>query len=153
ASALINREPTQGDPWTDLFDAWALVGYGQVEHARTALGRVQTIAETDSALHAARGHLFFLLGDMKKAAVDIDTALGQDPDITLARLDRGRIALDQKRPVEAADDLVAVLSALPDDRNMNADRFPVDLLLASSDQAFERAVALRPDDPQLWVAR
>jgi tetratricopeptide (TPR) repeat protein len=48
---------------------------------------------------------------------------------------------------------VHVLAALPDFREPNAARYPVDMLLASSDAAFRRAVELRPNDRTLWVAR
>jgi tetratricopeptide (TPR) repeat protein len=153
AATVIGAEASPGDPWTDLFEAWAEAGYGRHDRARACLERVTSIADADPALHAARGHVRALLGDTEAALADQDVALRLDPTNLLARLDRGRATLARGKPEEAAADLVQVLPHLPDDREVYADRYRVDMLLASSDAAFARAVALRPDDRQLWTAR
>jgi tetratricopeptide (TPR) repeat protein len=61
--------------------------------------------------------------------------------------------LAQSKPDQGAEDLVKALSGFPDDRIVGAARDPIDMLVVSSDQAFDRAVALRPLDQQIWVAR
>jgi tetratricopeptide (TPR) repeat protein len=68
-------------------------------------------------------------------------------------MDHGKQALKEARPQEAAESLVRALEPIQDDRRMEAARFEIDGLLASSDEAFAKAAGLRPDDPQLWVAR
>lgn len=45
------------------------------------------------------------------------------------------------------------LSRWADSRDPYETRGVVDRLLAENDLAFDRAVALRPDDPQLWITR
>ena len=111
------------------------------------------IPEGNAALHAVRGHVWGLLGEAEKAKSDREIALRLDPKNSLVHRDRGLAALKEGRPEDAASDLVVALASLSENRDLGAPRNQIDGPLAASDAAFRRAVALRPDDPQLWVAR
>jgi serine/threonine protein kinase len=153
ASAEIEGRPPGHDPWNDILEAWSEAQCGRQDRVRAALGRMGELGNGEASLLAARGHLLSEIGESDRARDDLDSALRLDRDNTLARIDRGRLALTRGDADEAADHLVRALRRLPDDRNLQSERYPIDMLLASSDPAFSRALVLRPEDPQLWVAR
>ena len=102
---------------------------------------------------AARAHVLLALGDNDRARQDLEAAIRLEPENVLARITRGRLALAEKRPEAAADDLVRALARWPDSRDEFDLRAVVNRLIATNDAVFARAVSLRPDDPQVWVAR
>ena len=121
--------------------------------APAALDRLESLPGRDAALHAARGRIWAILGDTGKAEVDYKTALQLDPKNLLIHLDHGFTALKKGRTDEAASALVVALAHMPEKHDPRAARNQVDGPLVSSDAAFRRAVELRPDDTQLWIAR
>jgi serine/threonine protein kinase/tetratricopeptide (TPR) repeat protein len=141
------------DQWRAVRRAWGEANFDRKDRARAEVDKVGLIDRNDADLLAARAFLLAQVGDTGRANADCEAALRIEPDHLLARYARGRLALAEGRAADAAKDLVRVLAQLPDLRTMEADRFIVDGLLASSDAAFQRAVELRPKDPQLWVAR
>jgi tetratricopeptide (TPR) repeat protein len=153
ASAQIKRRPQRSGPWNDMLEAWSEAQFQRQAEAKAALARASASNLNDTRVLAARGHVLAELGEFMQAQAEMDAALTIDPENDLARLDRGRLRLSRSQPAPAAEDLVKVLSSMPDGRNLFSGRTPIDRLLASSDQAFERAVTLRSEDQQLWVAR
>jgi serine/threonine protein kinase/tetratricopeptide (TPR) repeat protein len=153
ACSEVTGEAFRADQWNTLRRAWGEANFGQKDRARAELDRVGLIDPTDAGLLSARAYILTQIGDADRAKADRDAALRIEPDNLLARYARGHLALAEGRPAAAAEDLVRVLVQLPDLRTPEADRFLVDGLLARSDAAFRRAVELRPNDPQLWVAR
>jgi serine/threonine protein kinase/tetratricopeptide (TPR) repeat protein len=153
ASSEVAGKTFQPDQWNAVRRAWGEAHFGQNDRARAELDKVGPIDPNDADLLAARALILSQSGDAEKADADCDAALRIDPDHLLARYQRGRRFLAQGRDTAAAEDLVRVLARSRDIRKMQADRFLIDGFLASSDAAFQRAIELRPKDPQLWVAR
>lgn len=153
--ATTRIQPSQLEPprWSELFQAWVETQAGRVEAARASLARVGVAGERDPLVRAARAHMLAALGEIAPAQADLDVALRLDPEDPIGLYVRGRFRLEADQPLQAAEDLVRVLAQLPDDPEVHSVRSPIDALIASSDLAFERAIALRPDDWQLWVAR
>jgi hypothetical protein len=57
--------------------------------------------------------VYFKLGRLDDALIDIDAALDQAPELAASRFMRGVIAQRQGRAAEAADDLAAARFASP----------------------------------------
>jgi tetratricopeptide (TPR) repeat protein len=153
ACSAVAADAFRLDQWNALRLAWGEANFGRHDRARAELDRVGPIAPNDADLLAARAFVLAQVGDAGPAKAAYDAALRIEPDHLLARYGRGRLALAQARPEAGAADLTRVLAQLPDLPTPEADRFIIDGLLASSDDAFRRAVELRPGDRQLWVAR
>ena len=100
-----------------------------------------------------RAHQWMGLKQWPAATADLDFALHDRPGDDHLRELRGECRRGSGDPSGAASDLVAVLKTLPDGRSLAATRTRIDRLLASDVATFECAVALRPDDLQLWTAR
>ncbi len=153
ARAEIERRPERPEPWTDLMNAWAESQVGRPDRARAALSRIAPKDAQTASVCAARARVLLALGDTDRARQDLEAAIRLDPENVLALITRGRLALAENRPEAAADNLARALGRWPDSRDEFDLRAGVDRLIASSDAVFARAVSLRPDDPQLWVAR
>jgi serine/threonine protein kinase/tetratricopeptide (TPR) repeat protein len=153
AEELIEGRTPQPEPMHHVLEALSEVQFGRPDRARACLDRLAPSAEADPDALAGRALVRSALGDTERAQADLETGLRIDPENCLARYVRGRLAIERGAVEEGADDLVLVLDQLPDSRNLNSLRYPVDMLLVQSEAAFARAVALRPNDPTLWIAR
>ena len=153
AESLIEKRPPRRNPWNELVTAWADAQFGRPDAARASLLKITSDWDQDAEILGARAHLYRMLGDKEKAESLSEAALKINAAQPLARQTRGLEFLGKGRPKEGAADLVKVLEKLPDGRELNAERAPIDIMLAANDEAFQQAVRLRPNDPQLWVAR
>jgi tetratricopeptide (TPR) repeat protein len=134
-------------------NAWAESQVGRPDRARAALLRIAPEDAQTAGVRAARAHVLIALGDTDRARQDLEAAFRLEPENVLARITMGRLALAENRPDAAADDLMRALARWPDSRDELGLRYVIDRLIVTSDAAFARAVALRPGDPQVWVAR
>ena len=153
AEAEIDGRPARQEPWTDLVCAWAESQVGRPDRARAALSRIAPEDAQTAGVRAARAHVLIALGDTGRAREDLEAAFRLEPENDLARITRGRLALAENRPEAAADDLMRTLARWPDSRDELDLRSVIDRLIVTNDAVFARAVALRPGDPQVWVAR
>ncbi len=153
AVAEIEGRPRRPDPWTDLMNAWAESQFGRPDRARAALGRIAPEEVIRASVTAARAHVLLSLGDRDRARQDLESAIRIEPESFLTWITRGRLALAERQPDAAADNLLQALARCPDSRNEEGLRVVIDRLFAADDAVFARAVALRPSDPQLWVTR
>jgi WD40 repeat protein/tetratricopeptide (TPR) repeat protein/serine/threonine protein kinase len=85
-------------------------------------------------------------GRFPQAAGDFDQALKRDPADSAVWMELAQLYVKQKEWDKAAAGFVKALDLLP---NKSA----VYLQLAAFDRLFNRAAALRPKDPELWLAR
>jgi serine/threonine protein kinase/tetratricopeptide (TPR) repeat protein len=152
ACAEIAGESFRDDQWRTCPRVWGEIQYGRKDKARAMIEGMGAVDPRDADLLAARGFLLTQAGDADRGRADRDAALRIDPDHLMARFDRGQQALADQ-PEKAAEDFVAILAKLPDTRNSVDDRWVVDNMLVTTDRAFQRAIQLRADDPQLWIAR
>lgn len=154
AASLIEARPERPDPWNALLGAWGETVAGGTAPARTALARLEASDLETPAVRAARGWILSALGDKPAALADFDASLKADPECYIARLGKGRLELAAGQSARAAEDLVHALAKLDDHRqDPFSPRAEIDRLIVSDDLAFRRALELRPDDRQLWVAR
>jgi tetratricopeptide (TPR) repeat protein len=126
---------------------------GRPDRARSALSWISPEDSRSASVAAARAHILVALGENDRAREDLEASLQLDPKNVLARITRGRLALAERRPDAAAEDLVHALARWPESRDPYEVRAVIDRLLVTDDAAFARAVALRPADPQLWITR
>jgi serine/threonine protein kinase/tetratricopeptide (TPR) repeat protein len=153
AEAAVEDRPPRRNPWSSLSTAWSEARVGHIDRARAALERLEAAWDADAEILAARAHVRAAIGDADGARQDTEAALRIEPQNVLALCDRGRIALAQRRYDEATRDFAHALDRMAEGREIYAERYGVDTLLASADECFRRAVALRPGDRQLWIAR
>jgi predicted Zn-dependent protease len=153
AAAEIEGRPDRPEPWTDLMNAWGESQVGRPDRARAALSRIAPEDAQTAVVCAARAHILLALGEPDRARQDLEAAIRLEPENVLARITRGRLALAENRPEAAADDLMRALARWPDSRDEFDLRSVIDRLIVTNDAVFARAVALRPSDPQVWVAR
>ena len=154
AGSLIEGKPERPDPWNALLNAWGETVAGRPDRARSALPRIEAADVASPSERAARGWILSALDETDAALADFDACLEADPENFVARLGRGRLRLAAGRSSDAAEDLVRALDQHDKDRaDPFALRATIDRLIVSDDLAFRRALELRLDDRQLWVAR
>jgi serine/threonine protein kinase/tetratricopeptide (TPR) repeat protein len=153
AAAGIEGRLRRPDPWSELMNAWGESQCGRPDRARAALSRIAPEDAKTADVIAARAHILLSLGDRDRAREDLESAIRLEPENVLARMTRGRLALADRRPEEAAEELVRALAGRQDHPDASGLRSILERLFAADDAVFARAVALRPSDRQLWVAK
>jgi tetratricopeptide (TPR) repeat protein/WD40 repeat protein/serine/threonine protein kinase len=134
---LYQNNPAQRGPTFAALVAWDKV-----------FARMAELRPEDAQLWTGRAQAHMQRKDWAKAAADFAKAIQLAPRDYRLRIERARTCLQLKRWDEAAADMAEALRLA----GKNAyQRAPVYALLAQWDDAFQRTVALRPDDDQLWM--
>jgi predicted Zn-dependent protease len=137
----------------ELLEAAASMNEGDLDAAETILkGRLQRQSEDPSACRLL-GEVNWRRGDMTEALTLVQRAVDIAPGFDLARDFLIRLLLQSHRLTEAMDH-AEILAASPL-KNPGHDLIKASVLVRLGDQAqartiYEKLLALKPDQPQIW---
>ena len=90
-----------------------LNGSGRYRESIQMGGRIQRSVDRFPRVSYEIGYAHYQLGELDAAVRNYDTALRQDPELTMARYDRGEIHLLEGRLKRAREDFMAVVTQTP----------------------------------------
>jgi len=153
AETLIEGRPAR-EPWRPLFLARVEAARGHTARAESLLAEVVRQAPDDSEVLAARARVWSEIHRDALALSDVDRAITVDPRNFHALCERGRIALKQDRIDAAVGDLLKALEQCSTEKLASyEERARADNVLAASEPAYRKAIAARPTDAPLRLAR
>ncbi len=153
AESLIDGRPAR-EPWLPLLSARLEAARGHMAKAESLLAEAGRQAPNDPDVLAARAHVLSEIGRQAEALADLERALALDPRHYQALRERGRIALEQDRIEAGVADMLKALDQRSSEKVSSFDeRARVNNQLAASQRAYELAIAARPTDAPLRLAR
>ncbi|MGA7306934.1 MAG: protein kinase [Rhodothermales bacterium] len=125
--------------------------------AEDAVARISRIAPGSIQEHLARGYQFYYLRlDFKEALEEFEKALAFRPDDPDARAAIAYIKRRLGNPVEAAHDLMALVTEDPQDFRITYEMAETSALIRDyvrADEFFERAIRLHPTQRETYCGR